>query len=248
VLQILPDLYIESDLPAVYHRGIGAFVVSDVHIGFEEEMQRKKVYLPNVQKKRFLRVYNKCREVFKADKIIIDGDMKHIFERLGSQEREDLREIFTILKEDGVEVKLIKGNHDNYIGAVAEKFDNIELLEELWVGNILFTHGHKPFQLDSNKVAVIGHEHPRISLRDRLGFNRKFQCFLDVPLKGGGRTLVLPSVGSYQAGNDISLVHNNFLSPTLRNLGILEEAKPYVVIENQGIMEFPTMGAIKDIL
>lgn len=244
----MPNIYIESDVPAVYYAGLDAIILSDVHIGFEEDMQRKKVYLPRVQKKRFLKIYRRALEVFKSKRLIVDGDMKHIFEKIGSQEREDLLEIFSALKEDGIDVKVVKGNHDNYITVVTDKFDNVELVDELIDGDILITHGHRPFKLSEGKVAVVGHEHPRISLRDRLGFNRKLQCFLDVPLRDGGRVLVLPAVGTYQAGNDVSLIHNNFLSPTLRNSAVLEDARPYVIIENQGIMEFPPMGALKDIL
>ncbi|MCY0883855.1 MAG: phosphoesterase, partial [Acidianus infernus] len=64
----------------------------------------------------------------------------------------------------------------------------------------------------------------------------------------GSKALILPAIGSYQAGNDISLIHNNYMSPLIRNYGILEEAKPYVIIEGEGIMEFPKLELLKNIV
>jgi len=249
VIEISEGIYVSDDLPVVYFRPLDAVVMSDIHIGFEEEMARKGIFLPRVQKKRFLSVYRKAREIFNFKTLIINGDLKHIYERLGTQERMELTEIFTQLKEEGMEVKVIKGNHDTYISLVTDKFDNVELLEELTHSGVTFTHGHKEVDLNSANTVVIGHEHPRISLRDRIGYARRMQCFLVVPLSASGKRVVaLPSIGSYQSGNDISLSHANFMSPIMRKLAVLERTKPYIIVEGQGILEFPELGVIKDLL
>ncbi|BDC19921.1 metallophosphoesterase [Acidianus sp. HS-5] len=247
MIEIEKGVYIEGDIPAVYIKSIDTAVISDVHIGYEEEMARKGIFLPRVQKKKFLDVVNKVVKEFNTYNIIVDGDFKHIFNGLGRQEKEDLISALSQIKDLGIKLTLIRGNHDNYISLVTDKFD-IEIRDELQVDNMIIFHGHKDVEPRENTIYIIGHEHPRISLRDKLGFSRKLQAFLIVPLKNGSKVLILPSIGSYQAGNDISLIHNNYMSPIVRNYGILEEAKPYVIIEGEGIMEFPKLELLKNIV
>jgi len=248
MLEISQGLFIESDIPVLYFKKMDAIILSDVHIGYEEEMAKKGIFLPKVQKKKFIDIYNKSLKIFKFNKIIINGDLKHMFNSLGRDERSDLNDIFNILKNDNIKVIVIKGNHDNYISLVTEKFDNVELVDNLDLGNIYIYHGHKDVKLRDNTTYIIGHEHPRISIKDKLGFSRKLQCFLNIPLKNSSNVIVLPSIGTYQSGNDVSLLHNNYMSPIIRNFGILEKAKPYVIIEKEGIMEFPELGLLKNIL
>ncbi len=248
MIEIENGIYIEGDIPAIYLKCINTAIISDVHIGYEEEMARKGIFLPRVQKKKFLDIVNKIIKEFNTYNIIVNGDLKHIFNGLGKQEKEDLTSALSQIKDLGVKLTLIRGNHDNYISLVTDKFD-IEIRDELEVGgNIIIFHGHKEVEPKENTIYIIGHEHPRISLRDKLGFSRKLQAFLIVPLKNGSKVLILPSIGSYQAGNDISLIHNNYMSPIVRNYGILEEARPYVIIEGEGIMEFPKLELLKNIV
>jgi len=250
VLEIVKDVYIAEDLPVIYIKGINSIVMSDIHIGYEEEMAKKGIYIPRIQKKRFLNILNRAISTFKVRNLIINGDFKHSFERLTRQERDELTEILTYLKENEINIKIVKGNHDNYISLVTEKFDNVNLVEDIDLGEIFITHGHKQIDPRDGTTYIIGHEHPRISIRDKLGFARKFQSFLTMPIKEkiNSKILVLPAIGIYQAGNDISLIHSNYLSNLVKEYGILEKAKPYVIIEGEGIMEFPELGLLKNIL
>jgi hypothetical protein len=59
---------------------------------------------------------------------------------------------------------------------------------------------------------------------------------------------VLPAIGSYQAGNDISLMRNSYMSSLMREHGILEKARPFLVVEGEGIMEFPELRLLKNII
>ncbi|TRM93373.1 phosphoesterase [Sulfolobus sp. B1] len=250
MLEIVKDVYIAEDLPVIYIKGINSIVMSDIHIGYEEEMAKKGIYIPRIQKKRFLNILNRAISTFKTRNLIINGDFKHTFERLTRQERDELTEILTYLKENEINVRIVKGNHDNYISLITEKFDNVDLVEDIDLGEIFITHGHKQIEPREETTYIIGHEHPRISIRDKLGFARKFQSFLVMPIKEkvNSKILVLPAIGIYQAGNDISLIHSNYLSNLVKEHGILEKAKPYVIIEGEGIMEFPELGLLKNIL
>ncbi|MCY0859490.1 MAG: metallophosphoesterase [Sulfolobaceae archaeon] len=248
MLELTEGIYVAEDLPVIYIKKINAIVMSDIHIGYEEDMARKGIFIPKIQLKRFLNIYKRAIEAFHTNKVILNGDVKHIFETLGRQEREELNEMFKELKEDGIDVKLVKGNHDNFISKVTSKFDNIELVNEIRDDNLIIIHGHQEIVPEENKLYIIGHEHPRISIRDKLGFSRKFQSFLLVPLRNNSQVLVLPSVGTYQAGNDVSLIHSNYMSTLMRDFSILEEAKPFIIIEGQGIMEFPQLKHLKDLI
>ncbi|QKQ99374.1 metallophosphoesterase [Metallosphaera tengchongensis] len=248
MVNIINGLEVEGDLPVLYSRGLDSVILSDVHIGYEEEMASKGIFLPRIQKKRFITIYKKAIEIFHTNKIIINGDMKHRFNALGRQEKEDLSDIFKDLRESGLSVKLVKGNHDNYISLVAEKFDNVDLLDQIEANNLYIFHGHREVEVKENVVYVIGHEHPRLSLRDKLGFAKKFPCFLLAPLGQNSFAVVLPALGIYQSGNDVSLAHSGYMSPIMKKHAVLEKTKPYVIVENEGIMEFPELGLLKNII
>ncbi|AWR98320.1 phosphoesterase [Acidianus sulfidivorans JP7] len=248
MIEIAEGVYIEGDLPVIYLKPLNSIVLSDVHIGYEEEMARKGIFLPRVQRKRFINIIDKSIEIFKTNNIIIDGDLKHIFNGLGKQEKDDLNYIFEYAKQKEINITIVKGNHDNYLSIVADKYD-INMVDEIKNQNYIIFHGHKNIDsINEESIYIIGHEHPRISLRDKLGFARKLQCFLVVPLKNNSKVVVLPALGIYQSGNDVSLIHSNYMSPIIRNFGILEKAKPYVIIENEGIMEFPELNLLKNIV
>jgi len=246
-VEILPGVEIAEDLPAIYLRPLDAVIISDTHIGYEDDMASQGVFIPRIQKKKMTETYSRALNIFKAKRLIINGDVKHTFSKLSKQERDELTQVFKDLKEKGIDVTIVKGNHDNYVSLVAEKFD-VKIVEEIRVGSFVLYHGHKEIVPEGEKIYIIGHEHPRISVRDRLGFKRKFKAFLLVPLKNSATALVLPSTGIYQPGNDISLVKSNYLSPLIREYSILEKAKPYIIVEGEGIMEFPELGLISDLL
>ncbi|TRM98110.1 phosphoesterase, partial [Sulfolobus sp. E1] len=74
MLEIVKDVYIAEDLPVIYIKGINSIVMSDIHIGYEEEMAKKGIYIPRIQKKRFLNILNRAISTFKARNLIINGD------------------------------------------------------------------------------------------------------------------------------------------------------------------------------
>jgi Predicted ICC-like phosphoesterases len=54
MLELTKGILIAEDLPALYVKHANSVVMSDVHIGYEEEMSRKGIYIPRIQKKDFL--------------------------------------------------------------------------------------------------------------------------------------------------------------------------------------------------
>ncbi|MET1128552.1 MAG: metallophosphoesterase [Thermoproteota archaeon] len=251
-LEILPGVETVDDLPAIYIRGLKAVALADAHIGFEEEAAAKGIYIPRIQGLRALEATRRAVEATGAQWVIFVGDIKHSFSRLLRTEREELQKLFDFLASKiSVRVTVVRGNHDNYLPLVARRY-GVEVVDELYAEGILFIHGHrKPVEpgLGPVKLIVMGHEHPSLRLRDRLGFVAKLPAFLVAPLKTARtKVVVLPAVGQYQTGTTVSLDPSTYLSPILREDVDLKEVRPYVLAEGLGVLEFPELGLLEDLL
>ncbi len=223
---------------------IGRYVViADLHLGFEEYMSKRGVYLPPLQLKRALEV---LRRLPKSKTLVIAGDIKHSFEGLGRHEKKDVISFLDEATKKFDEVILIKGNHDTFIKPILSEF-GVDFADELKDGNLVIIHGHEMLKSDA-KTIIMGHEHPSITLRDQLGVAAKFPCFLHVPLADGREVIVLPSVGAYQSGTSVTLDKRGYLSPIIRELGIIEESVPYVIDEELGVLEFPKLKLMIDMI
>ena len=251
VYEPVPGVEIVGSLPLVYVRRLNAIVLADLHLGFEEEAARQGYYVPRIQLRRALEVLRRGLEETGADWVIFAGDVKHSFSRLLRSEREELRELFGFLRGRGVRVTVVRGNHDNYLPIVAREYD-VEIVEELYRDGVLVIHGHRrPGDEYRGRVEVVimGHEHPSIRLRDKVGFIAKLPAFLVAPYpRLGARVLVLPAVGQYQTGTTVSLSPDTYLSPIFREEIPLGEVKPYVLAEELGVLEFPELALLEDLL
>jgi len=238
-LELLPGLYAVPQGALIYK---DYAIIADLHLGFEEEMSRKGVFLPPAQLKRALEVLEAISKV--TTKLVVAGDLKHQFGRLGRAERRDVEEFLNAVESKGLKMILVRGNHDNFVRKLVED-RGFEVVDELDLGNGLkVIHGHKETEL--GEVTVMGHEHPSIALRDPVGAVAKFPCFLRVPSEKG-HVIVLPAIGLYQSGTNVSLSREAYLSPILKRLK-LESAVPYVADPELGIVEFPPLGEMADVL
>ena len=250
-IELAPGVYTVSSKPVVYLPSLGMLVLADLHLGFEEEAASQGYYIPRVQLKRSLEILRSALDETGAEWVVFAGDVKHCFSRLLRSERRELEELFGFLRGRGVRVTVVRGNHDNYLPIVAKKF-GVEVVRELYVEGYLIIHGHKrpgggyPGRVN---VLIMGHEHPSIRLRDKLGYIAKMPCFLTGVYKPlGARLVVLPAIGQYQTGTSVTLDPSTYLSPLLREDVDLARLKPYVLAEDFGVFEFPELGLLEDIL
>lgn len=257
MLEIYPGLELVVDTPFAYLRGSRALVIADAHLGFEEAMGETGLYLPRGQLKQLIQDLEVAFNMLDIGQVIIAGDLKHRFEKLGAQEKREIEEILSFFKKKNSEVVFIRGNHDNYASIVTSRF-GVEPRPYYKVGAFLIIHGHQGLGeaisedlLRDVEVVIYGHEHPSISIRDRLGKIAKFPCFLEIPLRVGDRVfrgLVMPASGSYQAGSPVTTIRSNYLSPITRAHGDIENAKPYILARGDGIFELPALGYIQDLI
>ncbi len=245
-MELHPGVEAIPGYPAVYVRQAKTLIVADLHLGFEEEMKKQGVFLPRMQWRKIKKILEELLETIRPEKVVIAGDVKHRFDGLSWQERREASELLELLTSRGVEVVLVRGNHDNYLVLVAKKY-GLELVKEYWVTpSIAVAHGHEEVEARP-ELLIIGHEHPSVSLRDSIGFVEKVKCFLKAPLKRGGWLLVLPALSIYATGTSVTLDPSSYLSPIIREEAVLEKAKPFIVSSEVGVLEFPELKALAEV-
>ncbi|MCX8184175.1 MAG: metallophosphoesterase [Sulfolobales archaeon] len=248
----MPGLETVGELPAVYMRTHRILILADTHIGFEEEISSKGGYIPRFQLKNTLRILEEAFSSVSVDRVIFAGDIKHLFNTLGRLEKLELAELLTYVKKHVEDVVVVRGNHDNFLPAMRKRFD-FEIVDSFLLPPFIVVHGHKQLgeELSSQSWSylIMGHEHPSIALRDTIGFIGKFSCFLvGNMLNYGKKVVVLPAVGIYQTGSKVTLTRDTYLSPIMREYVDIETLKPVVVTSDIGVLEFPALRELHDIM
>lgn len=241
---VVEGLYIVGSRPVLYSAADDVFVVADVHLGYEEAMASQGVFLPRLQLRKALKVLSEARAIVGARGVIVNGDIKHAFEKLLKQERVEVEEFIVKLQEMGFkEVIFVRGNHDNYVGYVIRKLGVTVVEDHLDLSNgIRVTHGHLDLE-PKGDVVVIGHEHPAIHLN--IGGSKiKLPVLLLIPTTFSTQILVIPALGVYQTGNVVTLDRGRFLSPMVRRYGVVEKAKPIIVDESLGVIALPELESV----
>ncbi|MCP3681424.1 MAG: metallophosphoesterase [bacterium] len=210
-----------------------ALVIADIHIGFEEALNKQGVFVPRFQFKDVLKRLEKIIQKTKPSLIIINGDIKHEFGTISEQEWRETLKIIDFLTRKS-KVVLIKGNHDSILGPIAEK-RNVEIKDSVILGDACILHGHKIPKLPKIKRIIIGHEHPAVALWEHPR-SELFKCFLKGTWKRK-ELIVLPSFNLVTEGTDV--LKESLLSPFLKNIGNFE-----VFIVEDKVYRF---GRIKDL-
>ena len=223
---------------ALYLKKENMLIIADSHIGFEEALNKQGVLVPRIHFKELVKRLEKIINGKRFEKIIINGDIKHEFGKISETEWRNTLRLLDFLGRYCDEIILIKGNHDNIIGPVAEK-RKVRVKDYYKIGNILIIHGNKipdKAVLKQVKTIIIGHEHPAIMLRQGLR-SEKYKCFL----KGKYKRKVLivqPSLNLLTEGTSID--KEKLLSPFLQQS--LSNFDVYIVADK--VYEF---GKVKNI-
>lgn len=240
------DLYIAEPWPALYIKSLDAIVIADLHLGVEGSLAEEGIFLPRDISENTINMVYKILDDYRCKRIILDGDVKHGFGLLNTSEWFFVREFYKGLVERELEVITLKGNHDNYLGVLLSKF-GLELLDRFDYDIYSFIHGHVKYDYDTlNKVIIIGHEHPSITLRDDVGIKFKFKVFLWGEYREH-YILVLPPIGELASGSDISLyMYEETLSPLLKDVD-LKYFRPYAIVPGEAVQELPYIGFLNDL-
>ncbi|MBT3691147.1 metallophosphoesterase [Candidatus Woesearchaeota archaeon] len=219
---------------ALYLKKEKILIISDLHLGYEEALNKQGILMPRFQ---FEDIIKRLKEILKKvnpELIIINGDLKHEFGTISRTEWKQVIDLIDFFKNK--KILLIKGNHDNILGPIAKK-KNVKLVENYEINNLLITHGHKiPKKL--NKTIIIGHEHPAISFEGRK--DQKYKCFLKGKYKRKN-LIVMPSFNLIQQGTDVTKQKtlSPFLKKDLKNFEVyIVEDKVYKFGKIKKLKEF----------
>ncbi len=251
---LMDELFIVPGTPLLYIKNEDMIIFSDVHLGFEEAIARgldytvrgrssgyAGMFIPRIQLKKTLGILEKVIRILRPRKVLINGDLKHAFDRLLRQERNEVKKLLDYLLEKNIkEILIIRGNHDNYLPIVLKDYGlELHRILELTIKNyrVLFLHGHFDYNIQEYDIIIIGHEHPSLRCFEIY----RFPAFLKIPSIYSNYLVVLPAVSPYHPGTQISLLKDNYLSPLIKNYGVLKEAKPIIWISysSSGNIEIP---------
>jgi len=187
-------------------------VMTDLHVGFEEAINKSGVLLPRHQQKETLKDLKSIFEKLEKEKknikeIILLGDIKHEFGEISKQEWRDTFRVLRFLLGKCENLIITKGNHDNILGPILKKFPKIRFEKIYFNKKTAFFHGLKKDFKDKGlkdkkiKRIVVGHFHPSITISEKSK-REKYKCFLVGKYKGK-QMIILPSFFSLREGVNI---------------------------------------------
>lgn len=247
-MRILKNIIIPTSYPILFLKEHNALILADAHIGYESHLKSKGIYLPQRAYSQMLTTIKEAINVTKAKSLILLGDVKHEFGKPSPQEWVEVKDLLSFLLNKGIEIHVVRGNHDNYIIAILNRF-NIPLHDpSMIIDDIMFIHGHKEVEIPKEvKIIIMGHEHPAVSSIDSTGSRYKFKCFL-IGNVGKKRLIVLPSFSPLSLGMGINEIpKEELLSPILRSIDI-DSFTPIVVEEGIGVFKFPQIEIMRSII
>ena len=250
-MKIFEEFEIIGNYSALYNKEMNAVIISDLHLGLESLMARAGMLMPKFQLREIKQEIEEIIERKEPEKLVICGDIKHEFSKTSKGEKQEIQEFIEYLSDQVKKILLVKGNHDNYLIYATKKYENVELKEQFTLKNTTFIHGHqKQMNLETQKAEyiIIGHEHPALSLTDKIGIKEKVSCFLyGETTEQEKKIIVMPAFSKLAEGSQVNLIkEKDLLSPILRNKTNLNNLKAIAVDREAGKYKFPEIGEIQD--
>jgi len=200
-------------------------IIADLHIGIEHVLRNAGFNIPSQSKKMMEKIIMLCRKQ-NINRVVIVGDIKHNIPNTSYQEFDEIPGFFEeLLKFCSVDV--VPGNHDGGIKKLLSKNVKIHSSRGFIFNDIGFFHGHS--WPDENimkcEYVVMGHNHPVIVFKDKLGYRSSKTCWLrGKMLKNRDRykttnpeIIIMPSFNKL-CGNPVN--QKKFLGPTTKLLDI----------------------------
>ncbi len=231
-IEVLPKVYASKDY-ALYLEEHDALVVADLHLGYEGALREQGVSLPRFQKRHILERLSNLLDRYDPRLLVVDGDFKHEFSRNLNEEWREVLDVLDFL-EGRSEVMMIRGNHDNFLKTILNR-KGLDLHQSFELGGFTVVHGHEPIR--GKGTLILGHEHPSMRLKDKIGAWVSLPCFVVSP-----EFIILPAFSPLAYGSDI--LRGPYLSPLLDH-GAIGGAKLYGLDEKLGILDF---GRTADLL
>lgn len=169
--------------PALYLPKKHMLVIADLHIGIENELQGYGVHVSSQTETMKKKLFEICKQ-YHPSEILILGDVKHSIPSTPFHEKKELYDLLDDLHTYGT-IHILPGNHDGGIQNLIPDHVRIHTSTGLVIKNIGFIHGHRwpNDEIMQSSYVLMGHTHPTILLKDRLGFKTYEPCWLRGPVK-----------------------------------------------------------------
>ena len=159
-----------TDFPALFIPEKKILVVTDLHIGLEHELFKSGITI-SPQTQKFRKILDELLKITGAKTIVILGDIKHEVPGISYREEKEIPKLFNHLIEK-IQVICCKGNHDTYLRDILPKEVKIYSSHGFKIGKYGFFHGHAwpSEELMQCNHLFMGHVHPAVEFRDKLGY------------------------------------------------------------------------------
>ncbi len=148
----------------------GNMVIADLHIGVEFEFYKSGIKVPSSTETIMKSIEGLIKQN-KPKRLVILGDIKHKVPGATKQEIREIPDFLSKLSEK-IRIEIVPGNHDDNISDFLP--DHIKLHESTGFRDeeYFFVHGHAWPSEDflKAKYVLVGHEHPQIEFRDKIGY------------------------------------------------------------------------------
>lgn len=219
-------------------------VIADLHLGYELELTNAGIAMPAFQLTEMEDKLAVLTEEHEPSEVVINGDLKHLFSGIGSQEWGDVRRFVAFVKERARKVVVVRGNHDNYLKTILKR-SAVPFFDHYYaIGNTIVIHGHEQdVHAYSYKNIVIGHDHPAIALRDEAGGEVKVPCFVYGKLRNSS-LVMMPAFSPLALGVDVlSSSKNDYLCPLMREADL--DNFQVIAVDEEKLLKFPAIGKIR---
>ncbi len=253
-MELLPGII--ADKTALYLKQARTLILSDLHIGYEEEKRSKGVLLPQAQKKYFKKELDRLFKKYKIKAVVLAGDIKHEFGQISREEWYDVQAFIKGIEERGARVLAVGGNHDNLIQPILTKLniklEKVKIIQNGKVG-VLIVHGDETLAglqseaqlsketMRSVNVVIAGHEHPAARITDGLR-TETVKCFLVGKHRYGRRKLdliIMPSWNPLTFGTDI--IGERPIGPLLKRF---DEFSAFASVDDQ-VLAFGKVAGLR---
>lgn len=189
--------------------------MADLHVGYEAGLEDEGFAMPRFQTDQMISRIEESIDRFEPSMVIINGDLKHSFDRNLSAEWRDVERVVDTVS---CRAKLIvlRGNHDNFLATILAR-KGIEIKRSVVTSDVMVAHGHETASPWEGGM-ILAHEHPSVRLREATGASVKIPCFLH---EAETNRLVLPAFSPMALGSDVIVTPDEErMIPLLRKTGI----------------------------
>lgn len=170
------------NIPALYLPENNFLILSDLHIGIENELREYGVQTYSQISNMKSIIHDLCN-AYMPKEIILLGDVKHTIPSTPFFEKEHLNEFLATIQRYA-QIHIIPGNHDGNIHKILPEDIILHRSDGYQKNDCAFIHGHRwpNEKIMQCKYLFCGHTHPTIKFTDRLGYHSYEPCWIKTPI------------------------------------------------------------------